>query len=69
MDILHIGLITGTIGVIGTFLGVIKWLVNHYLRELKPNGGSSLRDQVNRLEHRVDEIFVILAELNSRRRH
>jgi hypothetical protein len=32
----------------------VKWLVKHYFdeikAELKPNGGSSLKDQVNRLE-------------------
>ena len=33
----------------------IKWLTKHYFDEIKaefkPNGGSSLRDQVNRLEN------------------
>lgn len=33
----------------------IKWLVKHYLSELKPNSGSSLRDQVNRLEDALNE--------------
>lgn len=33
----------------------IKWLVKHYLSELKPNSGSSLKDQVNRLENALDE--------------
>ena len=33
----------------------IKWLVKHYLSELKPNSGSSLKDQVNRLESALDE--------------
>ena len=33
----------------------IKWLVKHYLVELKPNSGSSLRDAVNRLESALDE--------------
>jgi len=34
------------------FAGGIKWLVKHYLNELKPNSGSSLKDSVNRLESR-----------------
>lgn len=38
----------------------IKWLVKHYLSELKPNGGGSLVDKVNRLESRVDEIYRLL---------
>lgn len=33
----------------------IKWLVKHYLVELKPNSGSSLKDQVSRLEMRISE--------------
>jgi cobalamin biosynthesis protein CobD/CbiB len=40
----------------------IKWLVKHYLSELKTNGGSSVKDQINRLEdsledQRVDSIM------------
>jgi hypothetical protein len=46
--------------VIGSFIGSVKWLVKHYLSELKPNSGSSLRDQVTRLEARVDTIISIL---------
>lgn len=33
----------------------IKWLVKHYLSELKPNSGSSLKDQVSRLENAVEQ--------------
>jgi len=32
----------------------IKWLVKHYLSELKTNGGSSVKDQINRLEDAVE---------------
>lgn len=45
---------------IGSFAYGVKWLVQHYLAELKPNSGSSLKDQVNRLESRVDEIYALL---------
>ena len=44
------------------FAGAIKWLVKHYLAELKPNGGGSVKDQVNRLEERVDQIYLLLCE-------
>jgi hypothetical protein len=47
---------------IGTFALMIKWLVKHYLNELRPNGGSSVKDQVNRLELRVDEIYRLLVD-------
>ena len=33
----------------------IKWMVKHYLSELKPNSGSSLKDQVSRLESAVED--------------
>jgi len=33
----------------------IKWMVKHYLSELKPNSGSSMKDQINRLESALDD--------------
>lgn len=50
----------GLTSLIAGFTGAIKWLVKHYLAELKPNGGSSLKDKVDRLETRVDEIYTLL---------
>jgi hypothetical protein len=44
------------------FTASIRWLVKHYLSELRPNSGSSLRDSVDRLEARVDRIYEILCE-------
>jgi hypothetical protein len=38
----------------------VRHLVKHYLSELRPNGGSSLRDSVDRLERQVEEIYRIL---------
>lgn len=58
------GFIVSAITIAVAFVGSIKWLVKHYLSELKTNGGTSLRDQVNRLESRVDEIFILLVEAN-----
>lgn len=48
--------------ILGVFFGFTKWIVNKFLHELKPNGGTSLKDQVNRLEKRVDDIYEILAK-------
>jgi hypothetical protein len=65
--------------VIGTFtiLGIlelrvtrmVKRLVVDYFSELKPNGGSSVKDAVNRLEKsqeaqskRLDDLFTILVK-------
>jgi hypothetical protein len=46
--------------VIGSFIGSVKWLVKHYLNELKPNSGSSMRDQITALEARVETIIRLL---------
>ena len=48
--------------VIGAFATAIRWLVKHYLNELKPNGGSSLKDSVKRLEDRIDDLYRLVAE-------
>jgi hypothetical protein len=53
-------LVVAAMTIIGSFIGSVKWLVKHYLSELKPNSGSSMRDQVNRLEARVDTIISLL---------
>jgi len=51
----------------GSLVIAIRFLVKHYLSELKPNSGSSLRDQVEvnsqrltRVEDRVDQIYELL---------
>ena len=51
------------LGITGGFFGMIKYMIKA-LSELKPNGGSSIKDQVNRLEKRVDDIYHLLAERN-----
>lgn len=51
-----VGLVTG----LSAFFAVIRWLVKHYLSELKPNSGSSLNDRISRVEARVDEIYSLL---------
>ena len=47
---------------IGSLAMGVKHLTKHYLSELKPNGGSSIKDQVNRLEARVDTIIELLGK-------
>jgi hypothetical protein len=51
--------------IIGGFAGAVRWMVKHYLNELKPNGGSSVKDSVNRLERQVEEIYRILLSRNN----
>jgi hypothetical protein len=50
---------------IGAFAIMIRWMVKHYLSELRPNSGSSLRDSVDRLERQVEEIYRILLTRNN----
>jgi len=52
----------GAVSVLGAFFGFTKWMISKFLSELKPNSGSSMKDQVTRLEKRVDDIYSILAK-------
>lgn len=60
-------LILSILSIFVIFAGGIKWLVKHYLNELKPNSGSSIKDAVCRLEedhktlqNKVDRMYDIL---------
>jgi hypothetical protein len=55
-----IGLIVTILALIGGLEMRVRSLVKTYLNELKPNGGSSMKDQINRLEARVDTIIELL---------
>ena len=48
------------ITIVGGFAAGVRWMVKHYLNELKPNGGSSVKDSISRLERQVEEIYRIL---------
>jgi hypothetical protein len=50
------------ITIISGFGAAVKWLVKHYLIELKPNGGSSIKDSIKRLENRIDDLYKLIAE-------
>ena len=45
-------LIVSVCTIVAFAAGSIKWLVKHYLEELKPNSGSSMKDQITRLEEK-----------------
>ena len=59
-------LILSIASIVGVVAGSIKWLVKHYLSELKENGGSSVKDQVNRLEQRMNEADQMRRETNDK---
>ena len=58
------GLAVAMMTLLGGFAAAVRWLVKHYLYELKPNSGSSLKDSVVRLERQVEEIYRILLGSN-----
>jgi len=51
---------------IGGLATGVRWMVKHYLSELKPNSGSSLKDSVIRLEQRVNEADVQRAKMDQK---
>ena len=48
-------LIVAILTIVSSIAFAIKWMVKHYLSELKPNSGSSMKDQISRLEAAVDD--------------
>ena len=52
-----IALITSILALIVGLELRIKSLVKHYLIELKPNSGSSLKDQITRVEEKLDKLL------------
>ena len=55
-------LIVAEMTIFGGFVTAVRWMVKHYLNELKPNGGSSIKDSVQRLEDRIDDLYKLIAE-------
>ena len=53
-------LILAVISILGSFVIAIRWLVKHFLNELKPNGGTSLKDSVARLETQMELVIAML---------
>ena len=60
------GLILTVLSIIGIVGVGVRWIVKKYveeiLSELKPNSGSSLKDQVTRLEEKTDKMFDLMLE-------
>ena len=52
----------GVIAVLSGGLIGLRFLVRGWLNELRPNGGSSMKDQLTRLEQRVDDLFVLISK-------
>lgn len=55
---LILAIIGGIISIQIQLVLLVKFLTKHYLKELIPNSGTSIKDQINRLEQRQHEIYV-----------
>ena len=56
------GLAVSILTIIAGFAALVRWLVKHYLYELKPNSGSSMSDRLARVENRLDDLYKFLVE-------
>lgn len=52
----------GVIATATAVYSVIRILIKGIMYELKPNSGASLKDQVTRIEARVDRLFEIMTQ-------
>jgi hypothetical protein len=57
-----LGLAISMCTLVAAFATAVRWLVKHYLYELKPNSGSSLKDSVIRLEEKVEILYQIMIQ-------
>jgi len=45
---------------VAAFSGAVRFLVKHYLSELKPNSGKSMNDRLLAVEYKVEKIYEII---------
>ena len=77
MDFATLQMILGISVGIGTVITLVasgvRWLTKHYFdeikKELKPNSGSSLKDQVTRLEKEMAQAETLRKEMNTKIDH
>jgi hypothetical protein len=52
----------GACAICTSLLVALRWVIKSYLQELKPNSGSSMKDQLTRLEQRVDDLYSLIVK-------
>ena len=57
------GLAVAVTTLIAALATATRWMVKHYLNELKPNGGSSLKDKVNQLDDKVEFLTELVLQV------
>jgi len=49
------------LAVLAAIYSSMRFMVKSIMRELQPNGGNSLKDQVSRIEQRLDQLMLEIA--------
>ena len=57
-----VAIAVGGCAILTSLLMALRWVIKGWLNELRPNGGSSMKDQLTRLEQRVDDLFVLISK-------
>ena len=57
-----VALAVGVCAVCTSLLVALRWVIKSYLQELKPNSGSSMKDQLTRLEQRADDLYSLIVK-------
>jgi hypothetical protein len=57
-----VGIAVGVCAITTSLFMGLRWVIKSYLAELKPNSGTSMKDQITRLEQRVDDLFVLISK-------
>ena len=57
-----LGLAISVCTLVAAFATAVRWLVKHYLYELKPTSGTSLKDSVTRLETKVEILYQMMVQ-------
>ena len=52
----------GVIAVLSGVLIGLRFIVKGWLNELRPNGGQSMKDQLTRLDARVDDLYSLIVK-------
>jgi hypothetical protein len=57
-----VALSVGVCAIFTSLLVALRWVIKSYLAELKPNSGTSMKDQLTRLETRVDDLYSLIVK-------
>ena len=61
-----LGLTLTALSIIGIVGVAARWIIMKYVEqimsELKPNSGSSMKDQITRLEEKMDKVFDMMID-------